>query len=486
MQKKQESTHNQTNSIFPPVVAVLGHVDHGKTTLLDTIRKTSIAERESGGITQRIGASSVTIPHEGKNRTITFIDTPGHEAFTNMRGRGAQAADIGILVVSAADGVKPQTLESIQVLKKAGIPYIVALTKADLDTALPDKVKQELMKVDVQLEEYGGDIPVIAVSAKTNLNIKELLDLILLVQDLHADTVSTRSAQAPLRAIVIESKLDQKAGPRATVIVKNGTLRARDTVYADEAEGKVRTLINSEGKQVQEATVGEAAEILGFTKVPPVGSIVSPEKSLTTIPEVEKVVKPYSTVKEGVEFSVVLLADTLGSLEAIRYALPEGVDIVAEKTGEITEADILLAKSTGSVVLGFNTKIRPDVEKLALTEKVLARNYTIIYEMLDEIKDVIDGKVQARMEQVFGQARILASFPFDKQIVLGISIQEGRIARGDKVRVLRGEETIGESTISSVRQGKNQTSKVEKGQEAGIIITPALDFQVGDVLLSHS
>lgn len=484
MDSKQQPQATHATPQFPPVVAVLGHVDHGKTTLLDAIRKTSIAERESGGITQRIGASSVTIQHDGKPRTITFIDTPGHAAFTNMRGRGAQAADIGILVVSAADGVMPQTEESINVLKQAGIPYVVALTKADLETAIPDKVKQQLLKADVRLEGYGGDVPVISVSAKTNLNIKELLDLILLVQEVHGD--ASRSVTASLKAIVIESKLDQKAGPRATVVLKNGTLHVRGVVYADTLEGKVRSLLNTEGKPVQEATVGQAVEVLGFSEVPQVGSIITQEKQAQKLPQEPEAEKPYSAMKEGIELSAVLVADTLGSLEAIRYSLPEGVDIISEKTGEITEADILLAKSTSAVVLGFNTKIRPDVEKLAITEKVLAKNYTIIYEMLDEIRDVIEGRALARMEQIYGQAHILASFPYEKQTVLGVKVQEGRVARGDKVRLMHGEEAIGESTITSLRQGKNQTSKVEQGQEAGIILTPALDFQVGDVLLSHS
>jgi len=484
-----ESKHEpQSAQVFPPVVAVLGHVDHGKTTLLDAIRKTSIAEREHGGITQRIGASSVTITHEGKPRTITFIDTPGHEAFTSMRGHGAVASDIGILVVSASDGVMPQTRESIQVLKQARIPFIVALTKADLETAMPEKVKQQLLQEEILLEGYGGDVSVIEVSAKMNRNIKELLDLILLVQDVHADQYKDRNKTGPLKAIVIESKLDQKAGPRATVVIKNGTVRTRDVVFIETIESRVRSLIDTEGEPVQEATVGDAVEILGFTSVPPVGSIVTAEKraSLKTMPAKTDEQKPYSAMKQGVELSVVLVADTLGSLEAIHYALPEGVDIITEKTGEITEADILLAKSTGSVVVGFNTKIRPNVGKLALTEKVLAKNYTVIYEMLDEIRDVIEGRTQARMEQIYGQARILASFPYEKSIVLGVSVQDGRIARGDKVRLRRGEETIGESTITSLRQGKNQTSKVEKGQEAGIILTPALDFAVGDVVISHS
>ncbi len=482
-----EKSAHQSSTLYPPVVAVLGHVDHGKTTLLDTIRKTSIADRESGGITQKIGASTITLEHEGKKRSITFIDTPGHEAFTTMRGRGAQVADIGILVISAADGIMPQTRESIGVLKQAGIPFIVALTKADLETALPDKVKQELMKEEITPEEYGGDVPVLEVSAKTGKNMKELLDLILLVQELHAENYARRSEANPVSAIVIESKLDQKAGPRATVIVKDGTLKVRETMYVDGKESKIRSLLNTEGKQVQSATIGAGVEILGFSEVPPVGSIVTSEKKEGATQEsAKKEAEPYRAMKEGVELSVILLADTQGSLEAIHYALPEGVDVISEKTGEISEADILLAKSTGSVVLGFNTKIRPEVEKLAVTEKVLAKNYSIIYEMLDEINDVIEGRIHARMEQIYGQARILASFPYEKSVVLGISVQDGRIARGDKIRIMRGEEVIGESNITSLRQGKNTTSKVEKGQEAGIIINPALDFQVGDVILSHS
>jgi translation initiation factor IF-2 len=340
------------------------------------------------------------------------------------------------------------------------------------------------MKEEVQLEGYGGDIPVIAVSAKTNLNIKELLDLILLVQEIHGPV--GRSSTAPLQAIVIESKLDQKAGPRATVVIKNGTLKVREVIFADTLEGKVRSLLNTDGKQVQEVTIGDAVEILGFTETPSVGSVITHEKQAEKQTVAADAGKPYMAMKEGIDLAAILVADTLGSLEAIRYALPEGVDVIAEKTGEITEADILLAKSTGAVVLGFNTRIRSDVEKLAITEKVLAKNYTIIYEMLDEIRDVIEGRAQARMEQIYGQARILASFPYEKQIVLGVTVLDGRVARGDKVRLVRGEETVGESTITSLRQGKNQTSKVEKGQEAGIIITPALDFQAGDVLLSHS
>lgn len=488
MADTQAKQQNTAPTQFPPVVAVLGHVDHGKTTLLDAIRKTSIADREHGGITQGIGASSVEIVHEGKKRRITFIDTPGHEAFSKMRSRGATVADITLLIVSAADGVKPQTKESIEVIKAAGMPYIAVLTKADLDTAMADKVKQQLLGEEMLLEGYGGDVPVIEVSAKTSLNIKELLDLILLVHDLHPK--ENISSKGSLEAIIIESRLDQKAGPRATAVIKNGTIHVRETLSTEDQSFKVRTIINADGLQIQEATVGDAVELLGFSAVPGVGSVLregaaaTETKALSATPLQRELV--YTAPQEEAGLAVVIAADTQGSLEAILYSLPKEVKVISKKTGEVTEADILMAKSTGAVVLGFNTKIRPDVQKLAMTEKVLARNYTIIYEMLDEIGDVIEGKRLAGIEQVFGTAQIQASFPFEKTQVLGVKVLDGRVAKGDKVRLERGSETIGEATIASLRSGKESVSKVEKGREAGILINPLLDFRVGDVIISHS
>ena len=275
MVKKTEKVNANEDLIYPPVVAVLGHVDHGKTTLLDTIRKTSIAQREHGGITQKIGASSVEIEHEGKKRTITFIDTPGHEAFSLMRGRGVQAADIGLLVVSSVDGVMPQTKESIELLKASKVPFIVVLTKSDDQNKNPEKAKQQLLKEEVLLENYGGEVPVIEVSAKTNSNIKELLDLIILVFEMkiHAGFYHF-SPKNPFSAIIIESKLDQKSGPRATLIVKNGTVSLRDEVSAEGITGKVKNLINDLGERKEKATVGDAVEVLGFENVPKVGSVV--------------------------------------------------------------------------------------------------------------------------------------------------------------------------------------------------------------------
>jgi len=493
---KQKNVQSSDEIIYPPVVAVLGHVDHGKTTLLDTIRKTTIALREHGGITQKIGASTIEITHEDRKRKITFIDTPGHEAFSLMRGRGVQAADIGLLVVSAVDGVQPQTKESIKLLQDSKIPFIAVLTKSDDPNKNPEKVKQQLLKEEVLLENYGGEIPVIEVSAKANINIKELLELILLVFDIKRHSGFYKySPNNPFSAIVIESKLDQKSGPRATVIIKNGTILLRDEIVCDSISGRVRTIINDLGQRLEKATVGDAVEILGFQEVPKVGEIVfkKSEKVVEELPiqipvsEVEEEVKelgPDTYVDMNV-LSIIICADSQGSLEAIANKIPERIRVVMTKTGDIETSDVLFAKSVGAIILGFNIKIKPEVVKLAATEKVLLKNYLIIYEMMDEIQDLLDGKILSLQEEVFGNAKILARFPFEKTEVLGIMVTDGRIARGDRVRVMRKDEIIGEANISSVRQGKNVVSKVEKGQEAGIILSPFLDFTIGDVLISH-
>ncbi|MCL5434996.1 MAG: translation initiation factor IF-2 [Patescibacteria group bacterium] len=497
VKKNIGKTNKSEDLIYPPVVAVLGHVDHGKTTLLDAIRKTSIALREHGGITQKIGASSVEITHEGKKRNITFIDTPGHEAFSLMRGRGVAAADIGLLVVSAVDGVMPQTKESIRLLQASKVPFIVVLTKSDDPNKNPEKAKQQLLKEEVLLENYGGDIPVIEVSAKTNTNIKELLELILLVFDMRKHSGFYKfSSNNPFSAIVIESKLDQKSGPRATLIVKNGTIFLRDEIVCTDISGRVRTIINDLGQRLEKATVGEAVEILGFEEVPKAGEIAfkKSEKAAEELPvqipvsEAEeggvKELGPNTDIDTNV-LSVIICADSQGALEAIVNKMPERIKIAMAKTGDIETSDVLFAKSVGAIILGFNIKIKPEVIKLAATEKIILKNYLLIYEMMDEIQDLLDGKILSLQEEVFGTAKVLARFPFEKTEVMGIVVTDGRIARGDRVRVMRGEEVIGEANISSVRQGKETVSKVEKGQEAGIILSPFLDFTIGDVLISH-
>ena len=482
-----------------PVVAVLGHVDHGKTSLLDAIRKTNVAAREHGGITQGIGASSVEIVVEGVKKKITFIDTPGHEAFTHMRGRGTQAADIGLLVVSLVDGVMPQTKESIDILKNAQIPFIVVLTKSDSPDKNEEKVKGQLVKDGVMLEGYGGDVPFLSVSAKANTNIKELLELVSLVFDMKQKPILDKN----LKAIVIESRLDEKSGPRATVVVKSGILSVRQEIECNGIRARVRTIISDKGVHLDKAVVGEAVEVLGFEKVPSVGGIVLPLGSaianVVEKPVVEAPIAPvfhsgqpamqmpedFLNVEEVPTLSIVLCADNQGSLEAIARSLPDEINIALQKTGDITTTDILLAKSINAIVLGFNTKLRPEIVKFAAQEKVLAKNYKIIYELTSEVKDVLEGKQLALVEEIYGRAKILASFPFEKTKVLGIKVLEGRVARGDKIRLIRKEEIIGESTVNSVRTGKNVVSKIGEGQEGGIILVPPLDFTIGDMLICH-
>jgi translation initiation factor IF-2 len=511
--KIQDANLRKITSSAAPVVAVLGHVDHGKTSLLDAIRKTSVAAREHGGITQGIGASSVEITVEGIKKHITFIDTPGHEAFTHMRGRGTQAADMGLLVVSSVDGVMPQTKESIEILKAAKIPFIVVLTKSDVPDKNEEKVKGQLVKEEVMLEGYGGDVPFISVSAKTNTNIKELLELISLVFDMKQKPVTDDK----LKGIIIESQLDQKSGPRATVVVKSGVLSVRDEIECEGIKGRVRTIISDKGVHLDKAIVGEAVEVLGFEKVPPVGGIVARKgelienvvletKSPITSAEVAvpQVIAPslpplpfhsgqaampmpedFLNEKETPTLSLVLCADNQGSLEAIVRSLPAEINVALQKTGDITTTDILLAKSINAIVLGFNVRIKPEIVKFAAQEKILAKNYKIIYELISEIKDVLEGKQLAMVEEIYGRAKVLASFPFEKTKVLGVKVLEGRVARGDKIRLIRKEEIIGESTVNSVRMGKNVVSKIGEGQEGGVILTPFLDFTIGDMLVCH-
>jgi len=490
MDKKKAKTSNAhlITQFYPPVVAVLGHVDHGKTSLLDAIRKSDIAKREHGGITQKIGASTIEVTHEKKLRRITFIDTPGHEAFSKMRGRGAQAADIGLLIISAIDGVMPQTKESLALLKGTKIPYIVVLTKIDVDTANPQRIKQQLLKEEVLLEGLGGDVPVIEVSAKQGTNIHELLELILLVFDMQLSSNSHLSASDPLKGIIIESRLDPRSGPRATLVVKKGTIQVRDTVVSENMVGKVKTLIQDTGLHVTSATIGEAVEIMGFDKVPPVGSTVT-QKELTEKKEIAQEFAPVKllemqAIPEQHVLSIILCADNLGSLEAILNSLPPEIHIMAQKVGEISEADVLLAKSVQAIIIGFNTKIRNEVTRLASEEKVLMKNYTIIYELLDELNDVLEGKQLALVEKILGRAKVLAVFPFDKTFVLGVKVLIGRIAKGDRVKILRNDDEVGQSHVTSLRHGKDQISKMEKGSEAGVILSPFLDFTIGDVLVS--
>lgn len=474
-------------STRPPVVAVLGHVDHGKTTLLDTIRKTNVAAREHGGITQHIGAYQIKV----KERAITFIDTPGHEAFAAMRSRGAAVADIAVLVVAADDSVKPQTIESIEQIKAAGTAMIVAINKIDLPGAHVDKVKADLAKIGVQVEGFGGEAPVALVSAKQGKGVAELLDLILLVADMKG---LSRNASGPLEAVIIETKIDKGKGLVATLVVKQGTLAAGTQLYeGSNVIGRVRALMNEYGERLTIVTPGFPAEVLGFSKLPSVGSVVRGE----AVAEEQRVQEAVPlkdmanflaamTEADKKKLTILLKADTTGSLEAIVASLPKDrVVIVRQDLGDITEADILDAKSSKAFVVGFNVKAAPSIEKLARTEKVVYRTYTIIYELLKELGDVVEGLEEILApERELGRGQIIAEFPYENMRIAGTKVASGRLARGDTVKIVREEAEIARAKIKSMRRGKEEINKVEEGFDCGILLDKKVDFALGDAIIA--
>lgn len=465
----------------PPIVVVLGHVNHGKTSLLDFIRKTNVAAQEPGEITQHIGAYQVTY----QDKKITFIDTPGHEAFAKMRSRGAKVADLAVLVIAANDGIMPQTQEAIRHIKQAKIPMIVAINKIDLlkirgvsREATLEKIKKQLVKEGVSLEGYGGDVTVVPISAKTGEGINDLLEMIILVsemENLRADQ------EGPLEATVIESKLDRNRGPVATVLVKNGILGLGDEVVVEDVGGKIRVMINDRGKRIGQATPGTPIEVLGLEAVPQVGSILKrggPKEKMVSLPEK----RPTKEAK----LKIILKTDVLGTLEAIAASLAsKEVEVVSGRTGDISSADVLLAKTTESIVVGFNVRVLPEVAVLAETEQVKIKTYQIIYELLEEITEVIEALSKPPGEPVLGKAEIVAEFTVKKGKIAGCKVIQGRLALRDNVKVLRGEREIGLAKIKSLRQHKEAVSKVELGGECGVSLEPLLDFTVGDVIISY-
>lgn len=472
-----------------PVVSILGHVDHGKTSLLDKIRQSKITEKEFGGITQHIGTYQITL---AGNKKITFIDTPGHEAFAKMRSRGAEVCDIAILVVAANDGVMPQTKESIEHILHAKIPYIVACTKIDLVDASVDKIKKQLLKNGVLIDEYGGAVPVVPVSSKTGQGIDKLLEMILLVSEMHEVKKDPSSA---FEGVIIETKLDKARGNVATIIVKNGTITQRDNIITkDGIEGKVRAMFDENGHMVKTADPGKGVELLGLSSLPSVGiSIYKKEETAIGIAPPTKIVaasppgrlavsSPSEIVSE--KLKIVLKADTSGSLEAILASLKENVEIMSASTGAIGESDVIFAKSSGAIIIGFNVKPSLSVVKLATSEKVMIKTYTIIYEMLSEIDEVSEALRTGGLEEVSGEAKILVQFDIKGEKIAGVKIISGRIAKGDKVKVVRGTTEIGRSRIKSLRHQKEEITKAEQGTEAGVVLTQKLDFLINDVIIS--
>lgn len=459
------------NTNRPPIVTILGHVDHGKTTLLDAIRKTNVALKEAGGITQSTGASLVETK-EGKR--ITFIDTPGHAAFSEMRSRGAKVADIALLIVDASDGVKPQTIETLRMIKEAQVPMIVVATKIDLPSASPEIVTGQLEKEGILFEGRGGNTPLVSVSAKNGKGIDELLETISLVAEVQG--IEGKPTD-PFEAVVIETSKEAK-GPLASVVVRSGTLKVADFISAENISCKVRGLFNDKGKSVKEVLPGEPASILGFEKLPLIGAkIVSGLMQKTE--EIKKEEIKIEKIKPD-QLPIVLKAKSTGSLEAAIGSLPEKVVVISSGVGEVNQSDILLAKPFGARVVAFESELGSEVTKLAEAEGVKIEKFAIIYELIQRLEEILlKGK-----EEILGKAEIIASFPFNNKKVAGCKVIEGRIAKTDKLQLMKGEKKMGSIRAISMKKQKQEISEAKVGEEFGVIFEPQLDFTIGDMLVS--
>ena len=493
----------------PPVVTIMGHVDHGKTTLLDAIRKSKVAQGEAGGITQHIGAYHVDVEHNGQKQQIVFLDTPGHEAFTAMRARGTKVTDIAVLVVAADDGVQPQTIEAISHARAAKVPIVVAINKVDKVEAQPDRIRQELTEYALVAEEWGGDTIMVPVSAIRRENLDTLLEMILLVaevEDLQANPNRTA------KGTVIEAHLDKAKGPVATLLVQNGTLRVGDIFVAGAAFGKVRAMVDDRGVRVDKASPSFAVEVLGLGDVPAAGDefeVYLDEKQARAIADQRtmdqrqaRLVQAMASrrvtlgtlsekVKEGdlKELNIILKADVQGSLEAILGSLAQlpqrevQLRILLSAPGEITENDISLAAASSAVVLGFNTTMAPGARQAADDLGVDFRDYNVIYKLLEDIQDAMEGLLDPEMvEEYLGQAEVRAIFTIGKGAVAGCYVQNGKLIRNCNVRVKRGNEVVHSAVLDSLRRVKDDAKEVASGFECGISLAKFSTWKEGDII----
>jgi len=486
-----------------PVVTIMGHVDHGKTTLLDAIRSSNLVDKESGGITQHIGAYRVA----AKNRSITFIDTPGHEAFTRLRARGAKATDIVVLVVAADDGVMPQTKEAIDHAKAANVPIIVAINKVDKPEANVERVKQQLAKENLLVEDWGGKTISVEVSAKAKKNIGDLLEMILLLSDI---LELKANPDVPAQGVVLEARLDSQKGPLATVIVQQGTLKAGQAFVSGLTMGKVRAMFDEHGKVLKSAGPSMPVEIMGFADVPVAGDpfqVMDDPEAAKHVVEFRKVLakKPEAARDSGVtlddlfkkieggqakELALVLKADVQGSIEVLSDVLPPlstekvKVRIVHGATGNISEGDILLASASKAIIIGYNIKPDPKIIELAKKEEVEIRTYKIIYQLTDDIKKALIGMLEPVIKETFqGRAEVRKVFQIPKVgAIAGCYVQEGKITRNAEARVLRGREVLHQGRITSLKHLKENVTEVKKDYECGIGVGGFNAFQPGDVI----
>jgi translation initiation factor IF-2 len=492
----------------PPVVTVMGHVDHGKTSLLDAIRKTEVIKGEAGGITQHIGAYQIHHDHEGINRAITFIDTPGHEAFTAMRARGAKVTDIAVLVVAADDGIMPQTIEALNHAQAADVPIVVAVNKIDKEGANPDKVRQQLTEYNLIAEEYGGDTIFVNVSAKQGKGVDDLIESILLTADAAIDLRAI--AEDDARGVAIEAHLDRGRGPVATVLVQRGTLKVGDAIVAGGSFGRVRAMLDEHGENVTEAGPSRPVQVLGFTSVPNAGDtflVAEDDRTARQIAEKRQAAERNAQLakarkKVSLEdfmeqskistLNLILKGDVSGSVEALEDALMQ-LDVGAEVdlrvihrgVGAITKSDITLASASTAVVIGFNVKPEPQTAIFADQEGVEVRFYSVIYNAIEEIELSLKGLLKPEYEEVvLGTAEVRDLFKSSKVgTIAGSLVQSGIIRRNAKARVIRGGATIAESvTIESLKRFKDDATEVREGYECGIGVGKGADLQVGDII----
>ena len=490
----------------PPIITVMGHVDHGKTTLLDNIRKTHVTEKEAGGITQHIGASRV----EYNGNTLVFLDTPGHEAFTSMRARGAQVTDIAVLVVAADDGIKPQTVEALNHAKAAGVPIVVAVNKIDKPEAKPERVRQQLSDYGLIPEEWGGDTIMVDVAAKKGLHVDDLLEMLLLVAEMQELKADPKAAPT---GTVIEANLDKGKGPVATVIVQDGTLRRGDIIHTGSAWGKIRAMIDDKGRNVNEAGPSMPVEVLGLESVPQPGekfTTLSSEREareLMSQSEFERRETDQSKAKrltleelyekmqteEVPQLRIVLKTDVQGSLEAFHSSLMKmstdavSINIVHEGVGRISESDVMLASASNAIIVGFNVRPDSNAKKIAENEGVQIRLYQVIYDMLDDVKAAMEGMLAPELrEHTLGQAEIREIFRVPKVgNIAGCRVTEGLIRRSAKVRLIRDGVVFWSGELSSLKHFKDDVREIKAGNECGLSFEKFQDFRVGDVIEAY-
>ena len=503
---KKAATEDDADLVArPPVITVLGHVDHGKTSLLDFIRNSKVAEGEAGGITQHIGAYQV----ESNGHPITFLDTPGHAAFTAIRARGARVTDIAVLVVAADDGIMPQTLEAINHAKAAQVPIVVAINKMDLPGADPERVKRQLSEQELLVEDWGGDVISVDVSAKTGAGIDNLLENLLLVAEIGELKANPNK---PAQGVVIEAKLDRKRGPSTTVLVQDGTLKIGDFIVAGSAYGRVKAMSNDQGKPVQSVLPGYPAEVLGFSTVPDAGdqlTVAPSEREGRSMAEasgksnagtsgqgraltLEEVVNQIDTDKVK-ELNLVVKADVQGSVEAVRGALERMTDedatvrVLHSGSGAVTESDILLASASGAIVISFSIGAEPSAERLAVRMGVEIRHYNIIYQLIDDVEKALHGMLDpVYTEIIVGRAEVREVFEGRRGTqIAGCRVTEGKMVRNGDVRVVRDGAVVEDGTLTSLRHFREEVNEMNAGTECGIVLQGFSDFQVGDILEVH-